>query len=120
MNNICCIVFRDLLRTTTAETLFTYEDEFFEGLSAITLNKYQGGNVYYIGCGVDENIMDKLADKILKDSKIETIKSPKGVEVVRRNINNEEKYFVMNHTDKTQQLGDKVIKPYEAFVVDSI
>ena len=43
MNNICCIVFRDLLRTTTAETLFTYEDEFFEGLSAITLNKYQGG-----------------------------------------------------------------------------
>ena len=42
------------------------------------------------------------------------------MEVVRRNINNEEKYFVMNHTDKTQQLGDKTIKPYEAFIADHI
>ena len=113
-------VFRDLLRTTTAETLFTYDDEFFEGLSAITLNKYQVGKVYYVGCGADENIMDHLANKILKESNIEIIKSPKGVEVVRRNINNEEKYFVMNHTDKTQQLGDKTIKPYEAFIADHI
>ena len=59
-------------------------------------------------------------NKILKESNIEIIKSPKGVEVVRRNINNEEKYFVMNHTDKTQQLGDKTIKPYEAFIADHI
>ena len=35
-------------------------------------------------------------------------------------INNKEKYFVMNHTDKTQQLGDKTIKPYEAFITDHI
>ena len=60
------------------------------------------------------------ANKILKESNIEIIKSPKGVEVVRRNINNKEKYFVMNHTDKTQQLGDKTIKPYEAFITDHI
>ena len=113
-------VFRDLLRTTTAETLFTYEDEFFEGLSAITLNKYEGGNVYYVGSGVDENIMDKLAEKILRESNIETIKSPKGVEVVRRSVNNEEKYFIMNHTAKTQQLGNRTIKPYEALVVENI
>lgn len=73
-----------------------------------------------MGCGADENIMDHLANKILKESNIEIIKSPKGVEVVRRNINNKEKYFVMNHTDKTQQLGDKTIKPYEAFITDHI
>ena len=73
-----------------------------------------------MGCGADENIMNHLANKILKESNIEIIKSPKGVEVVRRNINNKEKYLVMNHTDKTQQLGDKTIKPYEAFITDHI
>ena len=113
-------VFRDLLRTTTAQTLFTYEDEFFEELAAITLNKYEGGNVYYVGCGVDENIMDKLAEKILKESNIETIKSPKGVEVVRRSVNGEDKYFVMNHTDKTQNIGNTTIKPYGALIVEKI
>ncbi len=113
-------VFRDLLRTTTAETLFTYEDEFFESLSAITLNKYEGGNVYYVGSGVDENIMDKLAEKILAENNIETIKSPKGVEVVKRTVNNKDKYFVMNHTDKTQEIGNRTIKPYEALIVENI
>ena len=113
-------VFRDLLRTTTAQTLFTYEDEFFEELAAITLNKYEGGNVYYVGCGVDENIMDKLAEKILKESNIETIKSPKGVEVVKRSVNSRDKYFVMNHTDKTQTVGNTTIKPYGAIIVENI
>ena len=113
-------VFRDLLRTTTAQTLFTYEDEFFEELAAITINKYEGGNVYYVGCGVDENIMDKLAEKILKESNIETIKSPKGVEVVKRSVNGIDKYFVMNHTDKTQNIGNTTIKPYGALIVEKI
>ena len=44
----------------------------------------------------------------------------KKIIVGDKNINNEEKYFVMNHTDKTQQLGDKTIKPYEAFITDHI
>lgn len=113
-------VFRDLLRTTTAETLFTYEDEFFEELAAITLNKYQGGNVYYVGCGVDDNIMDKLADKILVENNIETIKSPKGVEVVKRYVDGKIKYFVMNHTDKTQEVGNTIVKPYDALIVENI
>lgn len=113
-------VFRDLLRTTTAKTLFTYEDEFFEELAAITLNNYEGGNVYYVGCGADDNIMNKLSEKILVENNIETIESPKGVEIVKRQVNNKTKYFVMNHTDKTQEIGNTTIKPYGALIVDNI
>ena len=36
-------VFRDMLKTTTAESLFMYDDEFYNELSAITLNKYKNG-----------------------------------------------------------------------------
>ncbi|SCH08055.1 beta-galactosidase [Romboutsia sp. 1001713B170207_170306_H8] len=113
-------VFRDLIKTTSAKTLFNYDDEFFPGLAAITLNNYEGGNVYYIGSGVDETIMDKLVEKILSDSNIEVIKSPKGVEVVKRTVNDEVKYFIMNHTDKVQTLGNINLKPYDALLVDSI
>ena len=38
-------VFRDLLKTTTAKTLFKYDEEFFHDLSAITLNEYENGKV---------------------------------------------------------------------------
>lgn len=113
-------VFRDLLRTTCAKTLFTYEDEFFEELAAITVNNYHGGNVYYVGCGVDENIMDKLVDRILEERNIEVIKSPKDVEIIRRSVNGEIKYFVMNHSDKIQKLNNLVLKPYDALIVDNI
>ena len=46
-----------MLKTTTAKTLFKYEDEFFEDLAAVTLNEYEGGKVYYIGSGADNTIM---------------------------------------------------------------
>lgn len=113
-------VFRDLIKTTTAKTLFRYNEEFFEGLSAITLNGYEGGKVYYIGSGVDENIMDILANKILKEANIDTLKSPKGVEVVKREINNIERYFIMNHTSKIQRLQNIKLNPYEAKVVENL
>lgn len=113
-------VFRDLIKTTTAKALFRYNEEFFEGLSAITLNKYEGGKVYYIGSGVDENIMDTLVNKILKEANIKTLKSPKGVEVVKREINNIERYFIMNHTSKIQRLQNTKLNPYEAKVVENL
>ena len=113
-------VFRDLIKTTTAKTLFNYDDEFFSDLSAITVNNYNDANIYYIGCGVDNNIMDKLCEKIIKESNLEFIESPIGVEVVKRNVNNKIKYFVMNHTDKVQTLGLLNLKPYEATIVDKI
>lgn len=113
-------VFRDLIRTTTAKTLFKYNDDFFNELSAITVNKYKDGNVYYIGCGVDESTMNILADKVIKETNIDYIKSPKGVEIIRRSIGNKVKYFVMNHTDKKQILNDLELNPYDALIVGYI
>jgi hypothetical protein len=64
--------------------------------------------------------MDKLCEKMIKESNLEFIESPIGVEVVKRNVNNKIKYFVMNHTDKVQTLGLLNLKPYEATIVDKI
>ncbi|MGL6106632.1 beta-galactosidase [Romboutsia sp.] len=110
-------VFRDMLKTTTAITLFKYEDEFFEDLVAVTLNKYKKGSVYYIGSGLDDTIMDSITNKIIKDSSIDIIESPKGVEVVKRSLNNEDYYFVMNHTCQEQEFKNMKLKSYEVSIV---
>lgn len=113
-------VFRDMLRTTTAETLFEYEDSFFNNLSAVTLNKYGSGEVYYIGCGIDNSVMDILAEKIIKDANIDVIESPEGVEVVKRVVNNESYYFVMNHTCEHKEFNNTKLVPYESVIVKGL
>lgn len=110
-------VFRDMLVTTTAEKLFMYEDEFYKELSAITVNKYEDGKVYYIGTGIDKSTMDKIADKILKETNIEVINSPEGVEVVKRIVENEEYYFAMNHTAKSKVFNGIELNAYESKVI---
>ncbi len=110
-------VFRDMLKTTTAKTLFTYEDEFFNDLSAITLNNYENGKVYYIGSGVDNTIMDALCEKIINDSNIEKIESEEGLEIVTRYLNNEKYYFVMNHTPIKKNFNNEEFGAYEAKII---
>ena len=110
-------VFRDMLKTTTAESLFMYDDEFYNELSAITLNKYKNGEAYYIGTGVDNNIMDLIAKKIIVEADIEAIESPKGVEVVKRKVNDEEHYFIMNHTAEGKIFNNINLKAYESKIV---
>ena len=110
-------VFRDMLKTTTAESLFMYNDEFYKEFSAVTLNKYENGEVYYIGTGVDKTIMDVLAKKILKEANIEIIESELGIEVVKRVVNKEEYYFVMNHTAMKKEFNGISLSPYESKII---
>ena len=106
-----------MLKTTTAESLFMYNDKFYKEFSAVTLNKYEKGEVYYIGTGVDNNIMDMIANKILKEANIEVIESETGIEVVKRVLNNEEYYFVMNHTEKVKEFNEITLNAYESMVI---
>lgn len=111
-------VFRDMLKTTTAESLFMYDDEFFNELSAITLNKYGYGEVYYIGTGVDNDIMNIIAKKVLSEANIEVIESEDGIEVVKRKVNNEEYYFIMNHTALTKEFNGICLSAYESKIIN--
>ena len=106
-----------MLKTTTAESLFMYDDEFYNQLSAITLNKYGNGEAYYIGTGVDNNTMNIIAKKILSEANIEFIESESGIEVIKRLVNNEEYYFVMNHTALTKEFNGITFNSYESKII---
>ncbi|MDO4534373.1 MAG: beta-galactosidase [Clostridium perfringens] len=110
-------VFRDMLETTTARTLFKYTDKFYDNLSAITVNSFGLGQVYYIGCGANNEIMDAITNKIIVDSNIEKIDSPKGLEVVKRSSTNEDYYFVMNHNEHEVIFNDITFQGYESKII---
>lgn len=90
-------VFRDLLTPTTAKSLLNYGDLPYEKFSALTVNNYGKGKVYYLGTGGDEKVMDKLTGIMLDDAKISGIQSEKGVEIIKRGGIT----FTLNHNDYT-------------------
>ena len=61
--------------------------------------------------------MDAIANKIINESNLDAIESEEGVEVVRRSLNNEDYYFVMNHTSNEKKFRNETLKAYEAKIV---
>ena len=95
-----------MLKTTTAKPLFVYNDEFYNHLSAVTVNNFE-----------DNCTMDAIATKIITDAAIEWIDTEEGVEVVKREVNGETYYFVMNHTDKVKNFNNIELKAYESKIM---
>ncbi len=89
----------DILKTSEAETLATYGSDYYKGKSAITVNNFGKGRVYYIGCDLDNEFMKKLLYIIISDAGIRTNipKSVKGVETVLKKKDTERYLMILNH-----------------------
>jgi beta-galactosidase len=111
-------VWRDIIDCTTAKSLFEYTDTFYKGKSCITLNKYGNGNVYYIGSGVDVNIVYLLAKEIVQNNDLDYIETPLGVEAYSRQINDKKYLFIMNHTEENKKFRDINLNPYESMIIE--
>ena len=61
--------------------------------------------------------MNIIAKKILSDANIEVIESEQGIEVVKRVVNDEEYYFVMNHTALTKEFNGISLAAYESKII---
>ena len=57
-----------------------------------------------------EYIIGSSTNKIINESNLDAIESEEGVEVVRRSLNNEDYYFVMNHTSDEKKFRNKIVK----------
>jgi beta-galactosidase len=106
-------VWRDMISTTTAEILFSYTDKFYKEKAAITCNNYGAGKVYYVGSGLDENTLNIIAESITKEAEIQFEKTPKAVEVVYRQVKDEQYKFIINHNEDAVIYEDYTLEPYE-------
>lgn len=104
-------VWRDMLEILDAdsvESCYNYGDEFAE-YSAVTKTTIGNGNLIHIGTAIEGvEFWQKLAQQVLSQHGIETISSPYGVEVIKRNGTT----FVLNHNKYTTEFNGMNLAPY--------
>lgn len=110
-------VFRDMVRPTTAEVLYYYQDDFYTEFAALTRQATGSGHVYYVATSLDDTLTDQLVARVVADANIPIILSPLGVEVVNRESDTQAITLVMNHTGQIQTWQDLELRPYETKVI---
>ncbi|MCJ7690696.1 MAG: beta-galactosidase trimerization domain-containing protein, partial [Clostridiaceae bacterium] len=112
-----CEVWRDLITPISAISLYNYNDKFYNDKSCITLNEYGKGKVYYVGAGVNDEILKDIAKEIVIDKSIHYIESDEGLEVYRRRFSGSEYLIITNHTDEIKSFVDTILSPYESKII---
>lgn len=95
--NLC-----QLVDVTTAETLMTYGEDFYQGTPALTVNRYGKGKAYYICADAEQGFYDELYRGLCGDAGIKgplACELPDGVEVATRESEEAEFIFIQNYTD---------------------
>ncbi|MDE6024517.1 MAG: beta-galactosidase [Lachnospiraceae bacterium] len=94
-------IFRDMIEVDDAEILFNYDDDFYKGYAAVTRRRSGAGSVYYIGCGLEECILAKVMETVMKENGIAQLYSEDGVEIVTRGNDRQKIKMYINHNAKT-------------------
>ncbi len=88
----------DIITPISASTLGIYIGDFYSGQSCFTVNAFGAGEVYYLGCDLDEAAMDKLVCYLIKQAKLPLkMYSLPGVEVLESSDGIHNALFIMNH-----------------------
>ncbi|MDD2972786.1 MAG: beta-galactosidase [Lachnospiraceae bacterium] len=88
----------DIIEPTSAKTLGYYVEDFYAGKSCMTVNKVGKGNVYYLGCDLDDDAMRQLMEYLSEKADIAMeFMNIEGVEISNTTDGNQNAVFVMNH-----------------------
>ena len=95
----------DVLKPNGATVVARYTQDYYAGKPAITLNRFAQGQVVYVGALGDAGLYETLADWLLDSVGVQAIlTAPKGIEVTERWQGPQRLVFVLNHTDREQEV----------------
>ncbi|WP_310602382.1 beta-galactosidase [Anaerosporobacter sp.] len=118
-----CNQWADILQLETAQSLGTYMEDFYEGKSAITKNRYGAGEVYYVGTVLERDFYKDFMSDVIEGTSVETVKNlPDGVEVSVRENDTQKYRLLFNNTNDVQEVRMEdcetiVLQPFEFYVV---
>ncbi len=96
----------DLLHPEGAEVLATYDNQFYQGMPAVTRNTFGKGSAYYIATHSNEAFYDKLLDQICSDNHILPLaKTHPQLEVTSRTSQGHTIYYALNHDTQSHTLS---------------
>lgn len=97
-----CYQWCDILSLTTAKSYAVYDDDFYGGEPAVTMNRYCGGVAYYVGTVCGEDFYESLAGNVMMQTGIPRLKGlPDGVEVTTRTNGLDEYIFFFNNSGRS-------------------
>ena len=98
--------FMELVLPETAETLLTYEHYNWNGYAAVTRNRFGTGTAYYIGCMMDDRLLEKILLKALDDAGIDNAGRVYFPLIVRKGTNDFGKnvWYYLNYSNQERKL----------------
>ena len=104
-----CNLLCDLMHTEGAEVLASYENDFYAGMPAVTVNNFGKGHVYYVATQLEADGLAKVLDKVTDAENISgVIAENTALEVTCRDSETTRFYYVMNFTDEDQVLPESL------------
>lgn len=103
-----CSKLCDLLHLNGAESLLTFEDDFYAGRPALTRNQFGQGQTYYVASHFEEKLYDDLYQdltEILSLTRPLPMDLPEGVYAAARSNENVEYVFIQNFKPTIQHVS---------------
>ena len=101
----------DLLHLEGAESLASYDNDFYAGMSAVTRNSYGKGTAYYVATRSNADFYRGLFERILGECEITPLVTTGSdgnagisVEACVRENKNGTFLFLLNHSEKTEKV----------------
>lgn len=101
-----CAIIHPLENT---EVLASYDDDFYQGMAALTKHSYGKGAVYHIAARTEVEFLTDFYGQIAKEISLENNfplakELPEGINIQKREGNGETYYFFMNYGKKEQTI----------------
>ena len=108
----------DVIKLDTATAFATYSDGCFAGETAVSLNEYCNGKVYYVGVVPEKKFCSDIANSLMKRCGIPRLKGmPEGIEITTRTNDVEDFVFFFNNSPETVEINLPTPLPS---VIDSV
>ena len=109
-------IFRDMLVPQGADVLVKYGDEFYQEFAAVTRKTQQEGFVYYLGCGLEEALLDRILEEVSQQQNIPLEATASGVEVMYRGAGEDLVRMVINHNPHEAVYAGRTLAPFQCCV----
>lgn len=97
-----CTQWCDIINPDTADTIAVYNEDFYKGLPAVTVNSYKYGKVYYVGTVSCIDFYYDFMKNIIQDTSIAFYDNlPKSLELSVRENKNGRFLFVFNNSNNS-------------------
>jgi len=102
-----CGLICDLIHSEGAEVKAVYGDDFYQGMPALTVNKFGEGEAWYLATSPEQAFLKDWLSQLCSDRGIEPFIHavlPEGVETTVRYKDEQQFLFVLNHNEQTVQI----------------